>query len=359
MTVSRPAAVIVLAAGAGTRMRSAQPKVLHAICGRSMLDHVLTAAREVEPAALVVVVGHQRDQLTSHLAEYAPEAHVVVQEPRGGTGHAVRMVTESVSLGSGTVVVMLGDTPVLRGETLATLVRTHVAAGAAATVLTAAMADPAGYGRIVRDASGGVAGIVEEADASPAERGITEVNSGVFAFDSALLASAVKRLQASNTKGEEYLTDVVAILRGDGHPVASFLAPDSDEVRGVNDLVQLAEARRVLTWRLLAEWMRTGVTVTDPYTTAIDVGVVLEPDAEIGPGTQLLGATVVEAEARVGPGCVLRDTRVGRGAAVAHAVCESAVIGPGAIVGPFTYLPPGTQIPPGTQWPSTTGGTPK
>jgi bifunctional UDP-N-acetylglucosamine pyrophosphorylase / glucosamine-1-phosphate N-acetyltransferase len=339
--------VIILAAGSGTRMNSDLPKVLHTICGRSMLDHVLAAARELDPAEIIVVVGHRREQVISHLAERAPDARVVVQHHRGGTGHAVRTVTEEVNLGPGTVVVTYGDAPVLRGRTLAALVSEHGAQNAAATALTTVMDNPTGYGRILRDAGGALMEIVEEADATPEQRAITEVNSGVYAFEAGLLADSVKRVPTDNAKGEEYLTDVVAILRAEGHQVASVLEPDAKEVFGVNDRAQLAEARRILNARLLEHWMRAGVTITDPFTTAIDADVTLGPDTEIGPGTQLEGTTAVEAGARVGPGCLLRDTIVGAGATVTHAVCESAVIGPGAVVGPFVHLLPGTRLGPG------------
>jgi bifunctional UDP-N-acetylglucosamine pyrophosphorylase / glucosamine-1-phosphate N-acetyltransferase len=330
-------------------MKSSLPKVLHPLCGRSMLGHVLAAAREVGPEQLIVVVGHGREQVTSHLAEHAPDARVVVQHRQGGTGHAVRAVTEAVGLDHGTVVVTYGDTPVLRGRTLAALVEAHAGHRAAATALTTVMADPTGYGRVIRDSDGAFAEIVEEADATDKQRALTEINSGIYAFEAALLGGALKRVATDNAKGEEYLTDVVAILRGDGHHVASMVMPDSDEVRGVNDRVQLAQARQILNTRLVRGWMRDGVTVVDPHTTAIDTDVVLAPDVEIGPGTQLQGRTVVAAGARIGPGCCLRDSTVGRDAVITHAVCESAVIGPGAVVGPFTYLPPGTRLGPGAR----------
>ena len=343
MTMSRLGAVVVLAAGAGTRMKSRVPKVLHPICGASMLDHVLSAARELRPAELIVVVGHRRREVLAHLAAHAPDTRAVIQHRQGGTGHAVRIAVETAGLGQGTVVVTYGDSPLLRGQTLAELAREHAAQQAAVTALTTHLPDPTGYGRILRDDRGAFLEIVEEADASPAQRAITEINSGVYAFDAALLADVVKRLPTDNAKGEEYLTDVVAILRAEGHPVASVLLPDSNEVRGVNDRVQLAEARRILNARILDGWMRAGVTIIDPLTTLIDVGVVLAEDVEIGPGSQLEGTTVVETGARVGPGCLLRDTTVGRGATVTHAVCVSAEISPGAVAGPFTYLPPGSR----------------
>ena len=345
MTVSRPAAVVILAAGAGTRMKSQIPKVLHPICGASMLGHVLAAARELDPAELIVVVGHGGRQVAGHLAEHAPDAQVVLQHRQGGTGHAVRVVTETAGLGPGTVVVTYGDTPLLRGSTLAALVREHAAQHAAATALTTVLADPAGYGRILRDDRGAFTEIVEEADANAEQRAVTEINSGVYAFESSLLADSVKRLPTDNAKGEEYLTDVVAILRAEGHRVATVTTSDSDEVCGVNDRVQLAHARRILNARILETWMRAGVTIVDPRTTFIDTSVALGPDVEIGPGTQLAGGTVVETGAHVGPGCLLRDTVVGEGATLSHVVGISARIGPGVTVEPFTYLPPGTELP--------------
>jgi bifunctional UDP-N-acetylglucosamine pyrophosphorylase / glucosamine-1-phosphate N-acetyltransferase len=344
VAASRPAAVVILAAGAGTRMKSQFPKVLHPICGVAMLDHVLAAARELNPAEVIVVVGHRRRAVIGHLASHAPDARVVIQHRQGGTGHAVRAVVEAAGLGQGTVVVTYGDTPLLRGQTLASLVSEHAAQRAAVTALTAVMDDPTGYGRILRDDRGAFAGIIEEVDASAAQKAVTEINSGVYAFDAALLADSVKRLPTDNAKGEEYLTDAVAILRAEGHHVASVVMPDCDEVRGVNDQVQLAHARRILNARIVDGWMRAGVVIADPLTTSIDAGVVLAQGAEIGPGTQLEGRCVVGAGARVGPGCLLRDTTVGQDATVVHAVCVSAEIGPGVTAGPFTYLPPGSKL---------------
>lgn len=341
---SRPAAVIVLAAGEGTRMKSRTSKVLHELCGRSMLGHVLAAARELEPGRLVVVVGHRREQVVAHLAEHAPDAEPVVQERQGGTGHAVRMALEQAGALTGTIVVTNGDHPLLRGETLAELVRTHEDQGNAATVLTTEIPDATGYGRMVRAADGSVEAIVEHKDADEAQRAINEINVGMYAFDGALLESALKRVTTDNAKGEEYLTDVVAILRGDGHRAGAFLAPDWVETQGVNDKVQLAQARRQLNDRILEAHMRAGVTIVDPATTWIDVDVTAGPDAEIGPGTQLHGSTHLEDGARVGPNCTLTDTRVGAEATVVNAVCVGAEIGPEASVGPYAYLRPGTRL---------------
>ena len=338
MSVSGPAAVIILAAGEGTRMKNQTPKVLNEVCGRSMLGHVVAASRELNPARLIVVAGHGRGQVSAHLAESAPDAEIVIQDRRGGTGHAVRTVIEAVGLIHGTVVVTYADTPLLRGRTLGDLVAAHHRHQAAVTVLTAQLDYPKGYGRIIRDADGAFTAIIEETDATPEQREITEINSGMYAFDGDLLADTVKRVPTDNAKGEEYLTDVVSILRGDGHLVATAACADVEEVLGVNDQAQLAWARRVLNERLLGDWMRAGVTVVDPASTWIDVGVTLEPGVQIGPATQLEGSTTVGAGARVGPGCLLRDTAVASGATVVNSVCESAVIGAGVTVGPFAHL---------------------
>jgi len=218
------------------------------------------------------------------------------------------------------------------------------ARGAAATVLTARVPNPTGYGRIIRDDSGAFLKITEEADATPDERAVDEINSGVYAFEAHLLGDAVKRVPTDNAKGEEYLTDVIAILRAEGHHVASVTLEDPDEVLGVNDRAQLARARQIFNARLLSTWMGAGVTVVDPATTWIDTGVSLARDVEIGPGTQLEGRTVVAAGARVGPGAQLRDTTVGEGATVIQSVCRGADIGAGAVVGPFAYLPAGSKV---------------
>ncbi|MFS2294427.1 MAG: bifunctional UDP-N-acetylglucosamine diphosphorylase/glucosamine-1-phosphate N-acetyltransferase GlmU [Actinomadura sp.] len=325
-------------------MKSRTSKVLHELCGRTMLGHVLAAARELRPERLVVVVGHRREQVVEHLVQAAPDAEPVVQEHQGGTGHAVRVALEQTGALNGTVVVTNGDHPLLRGRTLDALVRTHESEGNAVTVLTTEMPDATGYGRMIRSADGAVEAIVEHKDATEEQRAVNEINVGMYAFDGALLADALKRVTTDNAGGEEYLTDVVAILRGDGHRAGAHLVADWVETQGVNDKVQLAQARRQLNDRILEAHMRAGVTIVDPATTWIDADVTLEQDAEILPGTQLHGRTHVAEGARVGPGCTLTDTRVGAGASVANSVCTEAEIGPEATVGPFAYLRPGTRL---------------
>ncbi|WP_415952784.1 bifunctional UDP-N-acetylglucosamine diphosphorylase/glucosamine-1-phosphate N-acetyltransferase GlmU [Streptomyces sp. KLOTTS4A1] len=346
MSATSTAAVIVLAAGEGTRMKSRTPKVLHEICGRTLVGHVVTAARELAPRELVVVVGHGREQVGAHLAEVDPAARTAVQEEQNGTGHAVRMGLEPLGGAvDGTVIVVCGDTPLLTGATLRQLAETHQADGNAVTVLTAEMPDATGYGRIVRDeASGAVTAIVEHKDASESQRAIREINSGVFAFDGRLLADALGKVRTDNSQGEEYLTDVLGILREAGHRVGASVAADHREIAGINNRVQLAEARRVLNERLLTEAMMAGVTVVDPASTFVDATVTFEPDALIHPGTQLLGATHLAAGAEVGPNCRLTDTKVGADARVDNAVAYDSEVGEGASVGPFAYLRPGTRL---------------
>jgi bifunctional UDP-N-acetylglucosamine pyrophosphorylase/glucosamine-1-phosphate N-acetyltransferase len=334
---------VILAAGEGTRMKSRTPKVLHTLSGRSLLGHAIAAASDLAPQRLVVVVGHAREEVAAAAVAAAPQADIVVQEQQLGTGHAVRMVIESVGAMSGTVIVTYGDMPLLRGRTLAELADRHAAAGNAVTVLTA-RGDFPGFGRIVRDAGGAFLRIVEERDATAAERAIDEFNSGCYAFDGALLADAIKRVTTNNSQHEEYLTDVVEILRGDGHQVGTVTAAESAEIRGVNDRVQLAQARRALNDRILREWMLAGVTITDPASTWIDVTVTIGRDAEIGPQTQLEGATVIGEGAKIGAGCLLEDTTVGEDAVLLHAVCRQSEIGPRVTIGPFAYLRPGASI---------------
>jgi bifunctional UDP-N-acetylglucosamine pyrophosphorylase / glucosamine-1-phosphate N-acetyltransferase len=333
--------VIVLAAGEGKRMKSALPKVLHPLLGRSLVGHVLAAAAPLGAGRTLVVVGHGADQVTAHLAEVAPDAVPVGQAEQRGTGHAVRVALPADA--TGTVVVLNGDLPLVRPQTLAALVDRHERDGNGATLLTAEVADPTGLGRIVTGEKG-LERIVEERDATPEERGIREINAGAYAFDAALLRDALGRLSTANDQGEEYLTDVLALLVGAGHPVGTQLAGDADEALGVNDRAQLAQLRAILRDRINNEWMRAGVSISDPATTWLDVTVTLARDVVIEPGTQLTGATSVAEGARVGPDTTLTDVTVGAGATVVRTHGSASRIGPGASVGPFAYLRPGTVL---------------
>ncbi len=339
-----PAAVVVLAAGQGTRMKSDRPKVVHEACGRTLVGHVLAATRPLAAGHTLVVVGYGREEVRDHLADVAPEATTVVQETQDGTGHAARIALDAVPGIDGTVVVVPGDAPLLTADLLGALVAHHDGTAAAATVLTAVMPDPTGYGRVVRGDDGGVRAIVEERDADEATRALREVAVSVYAFDAALLRDALGRLDTDNAQGEQYLTDVVAIVVGDGRRVSALAAEDHRDTLGVNDRVQLAGAARILRDRLLEDAMRAGVTVVDPATTWVDPDVVLEPDATLLPNTQLHGRTVIRSGATVGPNTTLTDTVVGENATVVNTWASGAEIGPEAEVGPWTYLRPGTRL---------------
>ena len=340
-----PAAVIVLAAGAGTRMKSRTPKVLHEIGGRSLLVHAVNAADGTGPGELVVVLRHERDRVAAHLGEHAPEVSVADQDEIPGTGRAVQCGLEQVTAAEGTVLVTYGDVPLLDPATLRDLVAAHEGAGAAATVLSARVPDPTGYGRILRSEDGSeVLGIVEHKDADDSQRAIDEINSGIYAFDLAVLREALGRIGTDNAQGEMYLTDVLSIARQDGRSVRAVVTEDVMMVEGVNDRVQLAQLGAEMNRRILERHMRSGVTIVDPSTTWIDADVTIAQDAVILPGVQLHGATDIGTEAVIGPDTTLRDTEVGAGAEVVRSHALLAVIGADANVGPFSYLRAGTQL---------------
>ncbi|PTA45761.1 bifunctional UDP-N-acetylglucosamine diphosphorylase/glucosamine-1-phosphate N-acetyltransferase GlmU [Micromonospora sp. RP3T] len=325
-------------------MKSSLPKVLHPLLGRTLLGHVLAAAGPLSADRTVVVVGHGADQVRAHLTEVAPAATPVLQERQLGTGHAVRIALDAVPDAAGTVVVINGDVPLLRPETVAALVEAHEGAAAAATVLAAEVPDPTGLGRIVRDTDGRLAQIVEERDATPQQRALREINAGIYAFDAVRLREALGKLSTDNDQGEEYLTDVFALLRDAGEPVAVHRAADHVETLGCNDRVELAGLRRLLRDRVNEGWMRTGVSLLDPHTTWIDVTVTLERDAVVDQNTQLRGATTVGAGASVGPDTTLVDTTVGEGASVVRSHAVGAEVGPQASVGPYAYLRPESRL---------------
>ncbi len=348
MSSPRPAAVVVLAAGEGTRMRSAIPKVLHPLAGRSLLAHALATARGVEPEHLVVVVRHARDVVAAHVAEVDPGAIVADQDEVPGTGRAVQCglaaLPQGVLTAGATVLVTYGDVPLLAPATLHDLLAAHEQSGGAVTLLTADVADPTGYGRIVRDSGGALAAIVEHRDATDAQRAITEVNSGIYAFDAAVLTTALPRLGRGNDQGEVYLTDVLALAREDGHRVAGIAVDDVWQTEGVNDRVQLSRLAAEANRRVVTAHQYAGVTVVDPATTWVEADVQLGRDVVLLPGTSLHGRCVVEEGASIGPDTSLTDTTVGAGATVVRTHGSGARIGAGASVGPFAYLRPGTEL---------------
>ena len=335
--------VIVLAAGEGTRMKSATPKVLHSVAGRSLLGHVLHAVNQLSPTELRIVVGSGRDAVEAHIAQIAPQAITVFQEHRGGTGHAAQLALAG-NAPKDTVLVLAGDTPMLSGDSLAQFVKAHTDGNFAASVLTAEHPDPTGYGRIIRDANDELLRIVEEKDASDDERFIFEINSGVYAFDGEKLAASIGKLTNANAQGELYLTDVIGILKTAGESIAAIMIDDFTETLGVNDRVQLAESAAMLRDRINDRWMRAGVTIIDPTTTWIDSTVELSNDVTIHPGTALLGSTKVATGAVIGPRSTLTDCLVKEGASVLESIASQTIIGEGATVGPFTYLRAGTEL---------------
>jgi bifunctional UDP-N-acetylglucosamine pyrophosphorylase/glucosamine-1-phosphate N-acetyltransferase len=339
-------AVVVLAAGHGTRMRSSVPKVLHPLAGRPLLWHAVRAAAGVSPQHVIAVIGHGRDQVEQYLAGVTDLPPVIrsVQQQQQGTGHAVECALQTMGRLEGTVIVTYGDVPLLRSETLLGLAAEHSRSGNAVTVLTAVVDDPTGYGRIVRDSAGGLTGIVEHRDADESVRAVREINSGVYAFDGDLLAEALGRLSSANAQGERYLTDVVRIARDSGRPVGTVQAVDPAETEGVNDRVQLAAMARRLNDRLIRAAQLAGVTVHDPATTWLHADVSIGADTEILPGTSLQSGTIVGGGCSIGPDTTLVDCVVGDGARVLRSHCHGARIGAGAAVGPFTHLRPGTVI---------------
>ena len=342
-----PAAVIVLAAGAGTRMKSRTPKILHTIGGISMVGHALAAAKGLNPGKLAVVVRYERDQVAAHITALDESAQIVDQDEIPGTGRAVQQALEALDAQaelSGTVVVTYGDVPLLTTELLATLVATHTADNNAVTVLTAVLDDAAGYGRILRHEDGTVLGIREHKDATDAEREIREINSGIYAFDAAVLRQALQGVTTDNNQGEMYLTDVLSLARNDGGRVAAVSTTGRWQVEGDNDRVQLAALGAEHNRRIVEAWMRAGVSIIDPATTWIDSTVQLAQDVTILPGTQLHGQTTVASDAVVGPDSTLTDVQIAAGAEVTRTHGTGATIGEGAHVGPFTYLRPGTVL---------------
>lgn len=337
---------IVLAAGEGTRMRSATPKVLHRLAGRSLIEHAVRATSGVADE-LVVVVGHGREAVEEHISDISGaighEVRTSFQDRQLGTGHAVACGLTEVTDAS-TVIVSYGDVPLLDSATLQALLAEHHANEHAATVLSAVVDEPTGYGRIVRDDQGAVTGIVEQKDATTEQAAISEINSGVYAFDAEVLHTALNELSTDNAQGELYLTDVLAIARSHGRAVGSLVCSDSWLVEGINDRVQLARLGTELNHRLLTEWMRAGVTVIDPRTVWLDCDVELAPDVTLEPGVQLRRGTRVDEGATIGPDTTLAGCVVHAGASVVRSHGDGAEIGARAAIGPFAYLRSGTRL---------------
>ena len=345
-------AAVVLAAGEGTRMRSSRPKPLHRLCGRPMVLWVLGALSGLDLSRVVVVVGHGATRMTKALAEAKSPGlpiDVVDQPVQRGTGDALSVALTAFSDDDSELddlVVLPGDAPLLRPSTLEALVAAHRESAAAATLLTARLPDPTGYGRVVRSRDDRVAAIVEEADATAEERAIDEVGTSIYVFRRSVLAPALRRLSPDNSQGEYYLTDVIAVLHDAGYPVTSLVVNDPTEAGGVNDRCQLASAEAVLRARVNQQWMSRGVTMFDPQNTYIDSTVELAEDVSLLPGTILQGNTRVDIGAEIGPNCHLVDCFVGARAQVRATFAEKVTIGEDAHVGPWIWLTPGTVVAP-------------
>ncbi len=361
-----PLSAVVLAAGEGTRMRSNRPKPLHHLCGRPMVLHVLHAVAELDVARVVVVVGHRADWVTKTLVEDAPpnmNIEFVEQVSQRGTGDATAVALTGLPDDDmdGDVLVLAGDTPLLRSPTLAALVRHHRRHDAGATLLTAEVVDPTGYGRVVRGRDDRVAAVVEDADATTDERGIHEINTSIYCFRKSLLAPSLRRLNPANDQGEYYLTDVVGVLYEAGYGVQSLVMSDPMEAAGVNDRAQLAVAEAELRDRINERWMRRGVTMWDPERTYVDAEVQLAPDVSLLPGVILRGRCRVGEGAEIGPDTTIESSDIGERARVRHSECERAEVGAQAVVGPFARLGPGTAVADGAVVPPFTdlaGGPP-
>lgn len=345
MSQTGPLTAIVLAAGKGTRMKSERPKVLHELCGRPLVAFAISGAREAGADRVVVVVGHKADEVQARVEALFPGGvSFALQAQQNGTGHAVICARQRVETGLGDVLVLSGDVPLVRAETIANLVRARRDANAAMALVTMKPPSPRGYGRIVHDSSGSVARIVEEKDATAAERELTEVNAGLYCFEARFLDAALARLTPQNAQGEYYLTDLVKLAREADRKVVAMVA-DHAEMEGINDRAQLAAAESVLRGALNAAHMRAGVTMRDPATTYIDVGVELGEDVELGPQVAMHGRTRIGRGVRIGQGCVITDSVIADGVELkAYSHLEGANVGPRGIIGPFARLRPGTEL---------------
>lgn len=341
----RPLHIVILAAGKGTRMKSERSKVLHRLAGRPLLDHVLDAARAVNPASVTVVVGHQADAVRSAMAGRG--CGFVTQEPQIGTGHALLQAEPALRDAAGDVLLLSGDVPLLRGETLAALVHAHRAAGAAATVLTARIADPSGYGRVIRD-NGSIARIVEHRDASDAERAIDEINSGIYVFDLQPLFASLRQIGSRNAQGEYYLPDLVALYRARGLTVETMKLDDANEIRGVNSRSELAALSRDARLRTAEALMAAGVTIEDPATAYIDSTVKIGADTIIHPGVALEGTTTIGARCEIHSGSRLVNATLADDVLIRnHCVIVDSSVDAHATVGPFAHIRPESSIGPG------------
>ncbi|WP_296630317.1 bifunctional UDP-N-acetylglucosamine diphosphorylase/glucosamine-1-phosphate N-acetyltransferase GlmU [Rhodoluna sp.] len=338
-------AVVVLAAGEGTRMRSKTPKVMHELAGLPLLGHVLATATSLGASHVIPVIRHKRELLTEYINAYFPTSNIAHQDEIPGTGRAVECGLAQLPADfDGAVVVTSGDVPLLDVPTIEALLDAHLAGDFAATILTSFADDPSGYGRIVRKADGSFVQIVEHRDATDEQLEIAEINAGIYVFDAAKLRAALQKVGSHNAQGEKYLTDVASLLLADGDSVQALAIADNWLVAGINDRVQLSEVAAELNQRICEAWQMAGVTIQDPASTWIDITVQLGEDVTLLPGTHLKGFSSIGEGATVGPEVVLIDSQVGERATVVKSHVTASKIGAGASVGPFSYLRPGTDL---------------
>ncbi|WP_274365796.1 bifunctional UDP-N-acetylglucosamine diphosphorylase/glucosamine-1-phosphate N-acetyltransferase GlmU [Paenibacillus thermotolerans] len=332
---------VVLAAGLGKRMKSKLYKVLHPVCGRPMVRHVVDTLQAAGVGRKIVVVGHGAEAVQAALGD---EAEYAVQEQQLGTGHAVRMAESKLSDAEGITVVAYGDTPLIKAETVAGMIERHKESGAGATLLVAEFQNPAGLGRIVFGQGGAVERIVEDKDCTPEERKIRFINAGTYCFDNRKLFAALAKVTNKNAQGEYYLTDVIEIMKSEGDKVIGYLTDDPNEALGVNDRVALSEAEKHMRARINRAHMMNGVSLIDPDAVYIEAGVTIGPDTTIYPGTMLKGGTTIGSDCVIGPNSDITGSVIADGAVVKQSVLSEAVVGPRTSVGPFAYLRPGTKL---------------
>lgn len=331
---------VILAAGEGKRMRSDLPKVLHRVAGRTLIEHVLTAVEGAGIQEIILVIGHGGEMVQSYLG---PRYKYAWQKRQLGTGHALAQAQKLASKAS-TLLVLCGDTPLLRPSTLATLIKAHQEEGAAASLLVACLEDPTGYGRVVRDSYGRVERIVEEKDADKEVKAIKEINSGTYCFSASLVWPALEEIKPLNAQGEYYLTDIIELFCLRGEKVQAVECADPQEILGVNDRVDLARAAQVLRRRINEELMLKGVTIVDPATTFIDAGVEVGRDTVLLPFTFLEGKTSIGSRCTIGPQTTVKDSSIGEETSISYSVIWGSIVGSRCQIGPFAYLRPGTIL---------------
>ena len=332
-------AVAILAAGKGTRMKSDLPKVLQPLAGATLVERVLAGCRHLAPSRQLLIVGHQAERVEASLAALGG-LEFVRQQPQNGTGHAVQQLLAPLAGFEGELLVLNGDVPLLRPDTLERLLDRHRSSGAAVTLLTARLPDPSGYGRVVADGQGQVSAIVEHRDCTPEQRRIDLINAGIYCFDWGRLAAVLPRLTTDNDQGELYLTDTVAMLS----PAVHLEVEDADEINGINDRLQLAQCEAVLQERLRQHWMREGVSFTDPASCTLSEGTCFGRDVLVEPQCHFRGASTIGDGCRIGPGCLIENSTLASGVEVLHSVLRDSTVAEGCVVGPFAQLRAGARL---------------